>query len=100
MFCHGDNMAGNGHFAEAFNPLPANFRANDTIAQLEETYVLWRVATGGPGLPAAATPWNSSMPVWQDLLTEEEIWQVVGYIYHAAGHVPRAKGATEEGGGH
>ncbi len=95
MYCHGDYLNGQGHFADAVNPLPANFRDSGTIAQLEETYVFWRVATGGPGLPDGATPWNSSMPIWQDLLTEEEIWQVVAYIYDAAGYTPRASSSAE-----
>ncbi len=60
-----------------------------TISQLEETYVYWRIATGGPGLPQGATPWNSSMPVWQDFFSDEEIWQVVAYIYEASGSTPR-----------
>jgi len=89
MYCHGDDLDGKGHFANAFNPLPANFRDGGTISQLEETYVYWRVATGGPGLPQGATPWNSSMPVWQDFLSDEEIWQVVAYIYDASGSTPR-----------
>ena len=89
MYCHGDHLDGKGHFAEAFNPLPANFRDGGTISQLEETYVYWRVATGGPGLPQGATPWNSSMPVWQNFLSAEEIWQVVAYIYDASGSTPR-----------
>jgi len=89
MFCHGDYLNGSGHFAAALNPLPANFRDSGTISQLEEGYVYWRIATGGPGLPHGATPWNSSMPVWQDFLSEEEIWQVVAYIYAASGSTPR-----------
>lgn len=89
MYCHGDYLDGKGHFAEALNPLPANFRDGGTISQLEEGYVYWRVATGGPGLPQGATPWNSSMPVWQDFLSEEEIWQVVGFIYDASGSTAR-----------
>ena len=89
MYCHGDFLNGQGHFAEALNPLPANFRDGGTISQLEEGYVYWRIATGGPGLPQGATPWNSSMPVWQDFLSEEEIWQVVGFIYEASGSTPR-----------
>ena len=95
MYCHGDYLNGQGHFAESLNPLPANFRDSGTIAQLEETYVFWRIATGGPGLPDGATPWNSSMPVWQDFLTEEEIWQVIAYIYDATGYTPRAATSTE-----
>ncbi|HIG69647.1 MAG: cytochrome c [Myxococcales bacterium] len=89
MYCHGDYLDGKGHFAEALNPLPANFRDGGTISQLEEGYVYWRVATGGPGLPQGATPWNSSMPVWQDFLSEEEIWQVIAFIYDASGSTPR-----------
>ncbi len=89
MYCHGDTLNGKGHFAEALNPLPANFQDSGTISQLEEGYVYWRIATGGPGLPQGATPWNSSMPVWQDFLSEDEIWQVVAYIYDASGSTPR-----------
>ncbi len=89
MYCHGDSLDGKGHFAEAVNPLPANFRDGGTISQLQETYVYWRIATGGPGLPQGATPWNSSMPVWQDFLSDEEIWQVVAFIYDASGSTPR-----------
>ena len=89
MYCHGDYLDGKGHFADAFNPLPANFRDGGTISQLEETYVYWRIATGGPALPQGATPWNSSMPVWQDFLSAEEIWQVVAYVYDASGSTPR-----------
>ena len=93
MYCHGDYLDGQGHFAETVNPLPANFRDGGTISQLQETYVYWRIATGGPGLPQGATPWNSSMPVWQDFLTEEEIWQVIAFIYAASGSTPRAAAA-------
>lgn len=89
MYCHGDYLDGKGHFAESLNPLPANFRDSGTISQLEEGYVFWRIATGGPGLPQGATPWNSSMPVWQDFLTEDEIWQVIAYIYDASGSTAR-----------
>jgi len=49
--CHGDHLDGQGHFASGLNPLPANFQDNGTIAQLTESFVFWRVAKGGPGLP-------------------------------------------------
>src|SRR5207248_2243107 len=42
--CHGDHLDGQGHFASGFNPLPANFQDNGTIAQLTESFVFWRVA--------------------------------------------------------
>ena len=89
FFCHGDALAGDGHFAKAFRPIPANFRDVGTISMLQESFVYWRVATGGLGLPKGATPWNSAMPVWQDFLTEDEIWKVIIYIYAGSGSSPR-----------
>ena len=89
MFCHGDNLDGQGHFAAGFNPPPANFQDPGTIAMLQEAYLFWRIAKGGPGLPKESTPWNSVMPAWEDRLTEEQIWQVIMYLYEATGQQPR-----------
>jgi mono/diheme cytochrome c family protein len=89
FFCHGDNLDGSGHFAAGFIPSPANFVDVGTIAQLQESYVFWRIAKGGPGLPPESHPWNSAMPVWENFLSEEEIWKVVLYIYAGSGQAPR-----------
>jgi len=89
MYCHGDNLDGKGHFAHGFNPPPANFQDPGTIAMLQEAFLFWRIAKGGPGLPKEATPWNSVMPAWEDRLTEEQIWQVIMYLYEATGQQPR-----------
>jgi mono/diheme cytochrome c family protein len=98
--CHGDHLDGQGHYASGFNPLPLNFQDNGTIAQLSESFVFWRIAKGGPGLPREGTPWNSAMPVWEDFLTEEEIWSVVLYLYEQTGWKPRVMEVTAEGGSH
>jgi mono/diheme cytochrome c family protein len=29
------------------------------------------------------------MPVWQDFLSEDEIWQVIAYVYSASGSTAR-----------
>jgi mono/diheme cytochrome c family protein len=89
MYCHGDNPDGQGHFAAGFNPPPANFQDPGTIAMLQEAYLFWRIAKGGPGLPKESTPWNSVMPAWEDRLTEEQIWQVIMYLYAATNQQPR-----------
>jgi DMSO reductase family type II enzyme heme b subunit len=89
MYCHGDNLDGAGHFAHAFNPPPANFTDPGTIAMLQEAFLFWRIAKGGPGLPKESTPWNSVMPAWEDRLSEEEIWKVILYLYDATGYQPR-----------
>jgi len=95
--CHGDHLDGLGHFAPGFNPLPANFQDNGTIAQLTESFVFWRIAKGGPGLPREGTPWNSAMPKWEDFLTEREIWQVVLFLYDQTGWKPRTWERSEGG---
>lgn len=89
QYCHGDKLDGKGPYAEALNPIPLSFQDVGTIAQLQESYLFWRIATGGPGLPKEATPWLSSMPVWQNFLSEEEIWKVILYLYDYTGHHPR-----------
>jgi len=89
FYCHGDLLSGKGPYASGFNPLPANFQDVGTIAQLQEAYLFWRITTGGPGLPVEGTPWNSAMPVWHEMLNEEEVWNIITFLYDYVGHVPR-----------
>ncbi len=89
VFCHGDFLDGNGIFASRMNPPPANFQDPGTIAMLQESFLFWRVSTGGPGLPKESTPWSSAMPQWETMLTEEERWKVILFLYDYTGHSPR-----------
>ena len=88
-FCHGDNLNGRGLHAFAFNPIPANFTDPGTIAQLQETFIFWRVSKGGLGLPREGFPWASVMPPWEQHLTTDEIWKVVLFEYWHTGYYPR-----------
>jgi len=90
QYCHGDKLDGNGPYAAGLNPTPLNFRDIGTIAQLQESYLFWRIATGGPGLPKEASPWISSMPIWQNFLKEDQIWKVILFLYDYTGHRPRS----------
>jgi mono/diheme cytochrome c family protein len=94
--CHGDGLDGNGHYAHALTPRPLPFTGSGTIAQLTESFVFWRVAKGGPGLPREGTPWNSAMPAWEEMLTADEIWSVIIFLYEQTGATPRT---WEEAGG-
>jgi hypothetical protein len=87
--CHGDLLDGQGHFAHGLNPVPLAFDDPGTIAQLTESFVFWRIAKGGPGLPREGTPWNSAMPAWDEFLTEDEIWAVIIFLYEQSGWEPR-----------
>jgi mono/diheme cytochrome c family protein len=90
--CHGDALDGKGLFAPALKPLPADFTDPGTIRQLTESFLFWRIAKGGPGLPAEGKGWNSAMPAWEGILSQDEIWQVILYLYAATGVQPRAVG--------
>jgi len=93
IFCHGDALKGNGLFANSLNPRPADFTDIGTIAQLQESYLFWRISKGGPGLPSEGKGWNSAMPTWEGTLKEEEIWQVILFLYDTTHQHPRASGA-------
>lgn len=90
FYCHGDLLDGKGHYADGYtNPLPINFQDVGTIAQLQEAFLFWRITTGGPGLPKEGTPWNSAMPVWHEFLNEDDVWNVITFLYDYVGQVPR-----------
>ncbi len=91
FYCHGDNMQGRGLFAHGLDPIPANFNDPTTIAMLQESYLFWRIVKGAPGLPDESTPWASAMPAWENFLTEEEIWDVIVFLYEYTGYQPRAQ---------
>jgi hypothetical protein len=98
-YCHGDQLNGLGMFSHAFNPTPANFIDPGTIAMLQESFLFWRVAKGGPGLPNESTPWSSAMPPWEEHLTTDEIWKVILFEYWYTGWHPRTfdtEGSTAE----
>lgn len=90
FYCHGDKLDGKGHFGAGFNPPPADFVDVGTIAQLQESYLFWRIATGGPGLPREAAPWISAMPAWEKFISEDDIWKVIIFLYDYTGHIPRS----------
>ncbi len=97
-YCHGDDLAADGHYANAFSPPPANFQDPGVIPMLQETFLFWRIAKGGPGLPDAGTPWDSSMPVWEKMLSADEIWSVILFLSDYTGYKPR--GREEHEGAH
>jgi mono/diheme cytochrome c family protein len=91
VFCHGDDMTANGMFAHGLDPIPTNFADASTIPNLRETFLFWRIAKGGPGMPEEGGPWDSAMPAWEKILKEEEIWDVILFLYDFNGFRPRAR---------
>jgi hypothetical protein len=93
-FCHGDNLAANGMYAHGLNPIPTNFADGQTLPILRETFLFWRIAKGGPGLPEESAPWDTAMPAWESFLKEEEMWDVILFLYDFTGDRPRAREET------
>jgi mono/diheme cytochrome c family protein len=89
VFCHGDKLDGNGIFADGFNLRPANFTDPTTISMLQEAFLFWRISKGGIGLPEESTPWDSAMPRWEAMLSEDERWRVILFLYDYTGYAPR-----------
>ena len=92
FYCHGDHLDGKGHFAAPQNPLPANFQDPGIIPNYKETYFFWRISKGGPGMPPAGTPWNSAMPVWENIISQQEIWEVILFLSEYTGYTYRTFG--------
>jgi mono/diheme cytochrome c family protein len=91
VFCHGDNLSGNGMFVHGLDPIPTNFADKGTIPMLRETFLFWRISKGGPGLPEEGGPWATAMPAWEKFLKEDDIWDAILFLYDYTGSRPRAK---------
>ena len=89
VFCHGDNLAGTGMFIHGLDPVPTNLP--ETIPLLRDTFLFWRISKGGPGLPEEGGPWDTAMPAWEKFLTEDQIWDVILFLYDHTGTRPRAR---------
>jgi hypothetical protein len=87
--CHGIKLDGKGPQYKGFDPPPANFDDPGTIAQLQESYLFWRISKGGVGLPVEGQPWKSAMPRWETRIAPENIWKIIMYEYEGSGHTPR-----------
>jgi len=87
--CHGPKFNGNGPASDGFIPPPANFVDPGTIAQLQESYLFWRIKKGGVGLNVEGHPWKSAMPRWEVELPDEWIWKIIMAEYAGSGQKPR-----------
>lgn len=73
--CHGEEGHGDGPAAQGLDPAPASLADRAMMGDMSDGLLFWRVTEGG-----AMEPFNSAMPAWGDVLTEEERWQVISYI--------------------
>jgi hypothetical protein len=89
FFCHGDSLGGDGMYAHGLNPVPANFQDSGVLPNFQDTFFFWRVAKGGPGMPDEGGPGDSAMPEWERFLTNDQLWEVILFLYDDTGYRPR-----------
>ena len=71
--CHGDTGLGSGEAAGDLMPSPAllAYLMEQPIAI--DPYLLWTVSEGG-------VAFGTKMPAFKDVLSKEQIWQIVAYL--------------------
>ena len=71
--CHGDSGMGDGPAGSSLTPQAAPLA--HTSLRMGDEYLYWRIAEGG-----LQAPFNSAMPTWKDILSEEDTWDVINYV--------------------
>ncbi|HEY83518.1 MAG TPA: c-type cytochrome [Chloroflexi bacterium] len=73
--CHGARGNGEGRISPGLNPRPIDLTDGALMARLDDGYLFWRISQGG-----SQPPFLSAMPAWEDMLTQEERWQIIVYL--------------------
>jgi mono/diheme cytochrome c family protein len=81
VICHGASGNGDGPGSAALNPKPANFNDHSRFSQIDEATRLKAVSEGGASV--GASPF---MPPFKEVLTEQQIHDVLAYIRSAFTH--------------
>jgi mono/diheme cytochrome c family protein len=84
--CHGDTGLGNGEMAGDLAPSPAllAYLMDQPIAV--DPYLLWSISEGG-------VQFGTKMPAFKDVLSKQQIWQIVAYLRAGFPEVGSAAGA-------
>jgi len=69
--CHGETGLGDGPAGAALEPRPAEIAHSTQM--LADDLLFYRVSEGG-------VPFQTAMPAWKGVLTEEQIWDVLAYV--------------------
>ena len=69
--CHGEKGKGDGVLSDSLEPKPVPF----PLDNVDDAYLFWRINEGG-----MKDPFNSVMPAWKTILSEEQIWEIIVYL--------------------
>lgn len=71
--CHGDNGKGDGLTGKGLIPKPSDL--SKIVKNSADNFLFYRISEGG-----AMDPFNSAMPAFKSILSENQIFQVISYI--------------------
>jgi mono/diheme cytochrome c family protein len=71
--CHDPAGTGHGDAGLALYPSPALLAELVRMPDAVDEYLLWAISEGG-------APFGTRMPAFKDVLTRDQIWQVIGYL--------------------
>jgi mono/diheme cytochrome c family protein len=80
--CHGTSEEGRSPRAEFFQP-PAPDFLSPRYRAIDPAYLFWRIGQGKNVEPYLSQ--GSVMPAWGPHFSDEQIWQLVAYLYARAG---------------
>ena len=69
--CHGETGLGDGPVSASLDPKPAPI--SHTTQMLADDLLFYRISEGG-------IPFQTAMPAWKGVFTEQQIWDVVAYV--------------------
>jgi mono/diheme cytochrome c family protein len=69
--CHGETGMGDGSAGKSLTPPPS--AVAQTMQMLADDLIFYRISEGG-------AEFQTSMPPWKDILTEEQRWDVMAYV--------------------
>jgi mono/diheme cytochrome c family protein len=88
--CHGESGEGDGPATAGLEKPPANLNANH-VQENSDGAMFYIISHGKPDTP---------MPAWDNILSEEERWQVVNYLRTFGGDQAEAEGEHDDGDEH
>jgi mono/diheme cytochrome c family protein len=71
--CHDPAGTGHGDAGLALYPSPALLAELVRMPDAVDEYLLWAISEGG-------APFGTRMPAFKDVLTQDQIWQVISYL--------------------
>ncbi|MFQ5975572.1 MAG: c-type cytochrome [Candidatus Hydrothermarchaeales archaeon] len=89
FYCHGVSGDGEGPLAHELDPKPADFTDVNELPERLPNYLFTRISEGGWD-----ESYDSAMPRWMGILSEDEIWKVISYTYYLSGLTNITEGGT------